>query len=210
MTTTVAIADDHVLFADGVSRALDAVPDIEVLGTASNGRELVELLDEITPDVLLIDLEMPELDGLGALQELGIHPPAIVVTMHENPEQRARAEAAGASGFLSKATPLPDLAAAVRAASQGENLLDPTTLRDLLDKHIEVRLEGGAASLTARERELLSVLAAGASTTDDLAERLFISQKTVKNHLANIYEKLDVNDRTQAAIVAIGLGLVAE
>ena len=210
MTTTVAIADDHVLFADGVSRALDAVPDIEVLGTASNGRELVALLDEITPDVLLIDLEMPELDGLGALKELGIHPPAIVVTMHENPEQRARAEAAGASGFLSKATPLSDLAAAVRAASQGENLLDPTTLRDLLDKHTEVRLEGGAASLTARERELLSVLAAGASTTDDLAERLFISQKTVKNHLANIYEKLDVNDRTQAAIVAIGLGLVAE
>lgn len=210
MTTTVAIADDHVLFADGVSRALAAVPDIEVLGTASNGRELVDLLDSITPDVLLIDLEMPELDGLAALEELGIHPPAIVVTMHENQEQRQRARDAGASGFLSKATPLPDLAAAIRAAALGKILLDPTTLREILDGHQEPQLEGGAATLTARERELLGVLASGVSATDDLAERLFISQKTVKNHLANIYEKLDVNDRTQAAVVAIGLGLVAE
>ncbi len=210
MTTKVAIADDHVLFADGVSRALAAVPDIDVLGTASNGRELVDLLDSITPDVLLIDLEMPELDGLGALQELGIHPPAIVVTMHENAEQRELARKAGATGFLSKATPLPDLAAAVRAASLGENLLDPTTLREVLDRHQDPQLEGGAASLTAREKELLAVLALGVSGTEDLADRLFISQKTVKNHLANIYEKLGVSDRTQAAVEAIRLGLVTE
>ncbi len=210
MTTKVAIADDHVLFADGISRALAAVPDIDVLGTASNGRELVALLDTITPDVLLIDLEMPELDGLEALEELGIHPPAIVVTMHENAEQRERAREAGAIGFLSKSTPLPDLAAAARAAAAGENLLDPTTLREILNERMEPQLEGGAATLTARERELLSVLARGVSATDDLAERLYISQKTVKNHLANIYEKLGVSDRTQAALEAIRLGLVTE
>ena len=210
MTTKVAIADDHVLFADGISRALAAVPDIDVLGTASNGRELVELLETITPDVLLIDLEMPELDGLEALQELGIHPPAIVVTMHEDPEQRERAREAGAIGFLSKATPLPDLAAAARAAAAGENLLDPTTLREILNERMEPQLEGGAATLTARERELMAVLAQGVSATDDLAERLYISQKTVKNHLANIYEKLGVSDRTQAAVEAIRLGLVTE
>ena len=210
MTIRVAIADDHVLFADGISRALAAVPDIDVLGTASNGRELVELLKTITPDVLLIDLEMPELDGLGALAALGSHPPAIVVTMHENAEQRQRAREAGASGFLSKATPLPDLAAAVRATALGLTLLDPTTLREILDEHQEPQLEGGAASLTARERELLGVLAEGVSATEDLADRLFISQKTVKNHLANIYEKLDVSDRTQAAVIAIRLGLTAE
>lgn len=210
MTTKIAIADDHVLFADGVSRALAAVPDIDVLGTAANGRELVELLDGLTPDVLLIDLEMPELDGLAALEALGEHPPAIVVTMHESPEQRDRAREAGAVGFLSKATPLPDLAAAVRAAAGGLNLLDSTTLREILDEHQEPQLEGGAASLTARERELLGVLAAGISATEDIADRLFISQKTVKNHLANIYEKLDVSDRTQAAVIAIRLGLVRE
>jgi len=210
MTIKVAIADDHVLFADGISRALDAVPDIDVLGTASNGRELVALLDSITPDVLLIDLEMPELDGLEALKELGIHPPAIVVTMHEDAEHRERAREAGAVGFLSKATPLPDLAAAARAAAAGENLLDLTTLREILDQRMEPQYEGGAAALTARERELLAVLAQGVSATESLADRLFISQKTVKNHLANIYEKLEVRDRTQAAVEAIRLGLVTE
>ena len=210
MTTKVAIADDHVLFADGVSRALAAVPDIEVLGTANTGRELVELLDHITPDVLLIDLEMPDLDGLAALRELGTHPPAIVVTMHENSEQRERARQAGASGFLGKGTPLPDLAAAIRAVARGETLLDPSMLRGILDKYSETQLEGGAASLTARERELLAVLAEGVSATKGLADRLFISQKTVKNHLANIYEKLDVHDRAQAAVEAIRLGLKVE
>ena len=210
MTIKVAIADDHVLFADGVSRALAAVPDIEVLGTASNGRELVDLLEAVTPDVLVIDLEMPELDGLQALQELGVHPPALIVTMHATQDQRDRAREAGAAGFLSKAIPLPDLAAAIRAAALGKILLDSTTLREILDEHRIPQLEGGAASLTAREKELLSVLAEGVSATDAIAERLFISQKTVKNHLANIYEKLHVNDRTQAAVVAIRLGLGPE
>ena len=210
MTIKIAIADDHVLFADGVSRALAAVPDIEVLGTASNGRELVELLNTMTPDVLVIDLEMPEMDGLAALKELGTHPPAIIVTMHENQEQRDRAREAGASGFLSKATPLPDLAAAIRAAALSKILLDSTTVREILDQHQTPQLEGGAASLTARERELLGVLAEGISSTEDLAKRLFISAKTVKNHLANIYEKLDVSDRTQAALIAVRLGLPAE
>ena len=206
MTIRVVIADDHTLFADGVSNALAAVPDIEVLGTASNGRELVGMLDHLTPDVLLIDLEMPELDGLAALQELESHPPAIIVTMYENQEQRDRARKAGAVGFLSKATPLPDLAAAICAAADGKTLLDLTTFREILDEHQIAQLEGGAAALTARERELLGLLGAGVSATEDLAEQLFISPKTVKNHLANIYEKLDVSDRTQAAVEAIRLG----
>jgi len=209
--TSVVIADDHVLFADGVSQALAAVPDIDVLGTAANGRLLIDLLSELTPDVLLIDLEMPELDGLSALRELeGQHPPAIVVTMHATAERRDAAREAGASGFLSKSTPLPDLAAAIRAAAAGEVILEPATLREVLDGYQDAVLEPGAASLTARERELLAVLAQGVSATDALADQLFISQKTVKNHLANIYEKLGVSDRTQAAVEAIRLGLLAK
>jgi DNA-binding NarL/FixJ family response regulator len=207
--TSVVIADDHVLFADGVSQALAAVPDIDVLGSAANGRELIDLLDGIEPDVLLIDLEMPELDGLAALREMeGRHPPAIVVTMHATAERREAAREAGAAGFLSKSTPLPDLAAAIRAAAAGETILEPATLREILDGYQQVQFEPGAASLTARERELLAVLAQGVSSTEDLADQLFISQKTVKNHLANIYEKLGVSDRTQAAVEAIRLGLV--
>lgn len=207
--TTVCIADDHVLFADGVSQALGAVPDIDVLGTAANGRQLIDLLDDHTPDVLLIDLEMPELNGLEALRELeGRHPPAIVVTMHATDEQREAARTAGAAGFLSKSTPLPDLAAAIRAAAHGETMLESATLRDVLDRYQDAKLEPGAAALTAREKELLTVLSQGISSTEDLADQLFISQKTVKNHLANIYEKLGVSDRTQAAVEAIRLGLV--
>lgn len=208
MTTTVAIADDHALFAEGIGQALSAVPDISVVGTAPNGRVLVELLETATPDVLLLDLEMPELDGLATLQALdGSHPPAIVVTMHATDDQRRRVAEAGAVGFLSKSTPLPDLAAAVRAAAAGHQLLDSTTVREILDEYQQPQLDPGAASLTAREKELLAALAEGTSGTEELAERLFISQKTVKNHLANIYEKLGVNDRTQAAVEAIRLGL---
>lgn len=208
MTTTVAIADDHALFAEGIGQALQAVPDIVVLFTAPNGRALVEHLDSVTPDVLLLDLEMPELNGIETLGALGSsHPPAIMVTMHANDDQRRLAAEAGASGFLSKSTPLPDLAAAVRAAAAGETILDLTTQREILDRFIEPQLEPGPASLTAREKELLAALAEGTSGTEELAERLFISQKTVKNHLANIYEKLGVNDRTQAAVEAIRLGL---
>jgi len=208
MTTTVAIADDHALFAEGIGQALQAVPDISVVLTAPNGRALVEGLENVTPDVLLLDLEMPELDGLETLRTLGAsHPPAIVVTMHASDEQRSLAAAAGACGFLSKSTPLPDLAAAVRAAAAGESLLDVATEREMLDRFFEPQLEPGPASLTAREKELLAELASGNSGTEQLAERLFISQKTVKNHLANIYVKLGVNDRTQAAVEAIRLGL---
>jgi len=208
LTTTVAIADDHALFAEGIGLALQAVPDISVVFTAPNGRALVDSLETVTPDVLLLDLEMPELNGLETLRALGTsHPPAIVVTMHASDEQRRLAAAAGACGFLSKSTPLPDLAAAVRAAAAGKSLLDATTEREILDEFSEPQLEPGPASLTAREKEVLAELAAGISGTEELAERLFISQKTVKNHLANIYEKLDVNDRTQAAVEAIRLGL---
>ncbi len=207
--TSVVIADDHVLFADGVAQALSAVPDIDVMGTAANGLQLLELLEDVTPDVLLLDLEMPEMSGIAALQKLeGRHPPAIVVTMHATADQREAARAAGAAGFLSKSTPLPDLAAAIRAAAAGETILEAATTRDILDRYQAPVLDPGAASLTARERELLAVLAQGVSATEDLAEQLFISQKTVKNHLANIYEKLGVNDRTQAAVEAIRLGLV--
>ena len=144
--TSVVIADDHVLFADGVSRALAAVPDIEVLGTAANGRVLVDMLEDLTPDVLLVDLEMPELDGLGALEELGAgHAPAIVVTMHATAERREAARSVGAAGFLSKSTPLPDLAAAIRAAAAGETILEPATLREILDGYQEAVLDPAPA-----------------------------------------------------------------
>ncbi|MDH3261201.1 MAG: response regulator transcription factor [Acidimicrobiia bacterium] len=205
----VLIADDHTLFAEGVSQALAAIPDLHVAGTASGGMELVEMAKKTRADVLLIDLEMPDLSGFEVLEKLKGSLPAIIVTMHADAHRRSQAVEAGARGFLSKSTPLPELAAAVRAVSAGENLTSlTTTLREILDNYMEPTLDPGAASLTARERELLTLLGEGVSATEELAERLYISPKTVKNHLASIYEKLSISDRTQAAVEAIRLGLV--
>lgn len=203
----IAIADDHRLLLEGLEEALGSLPDLDVVGTASDGNELAQLVTETSPDVLLVDIDMPRLDGLTALKRLEDPPPTIVVTMHIDDEHRRVAQRAGARGFLSKATPLPQLAAAIRAAHAGEDLMDAATADDLLRAHSQPILEAGAAALTKRERELLGVLASGASSTEELAHQLFISQKTVKNHLASIYEKLGVSDRAQAAMEAIKLGL---
>jgi DNA-binding NarL/FixJ family response regulator len=203
----VLIADDHTLMLESLAEALDSIPDIRVVATASDGTELIEQTRRYQPNVLLVDIEMPQLSGIAALREMSGSIPAIIVTMHTGEAERRQAQAAGAVGFLSKATPLPDLAAAVRAAAAGEHLLGEEDIGDILDRHRAPQLDAGAASLTAREREILRLLAQGVSATDELADLLFISQKTVKNHLANIYDKLAVADRAQAAVEAIRLGL---
>ena len=203
----VVIADDHVLVLDGMRQALDALPDISVVGIATSGRELLRVLDQVMPDVLIVDIEMPHGTGIAVLRELGDPPPTLVVTMHSDEDHRRRAHAAGALGFLSKASPLPDLAAAVRAVNDRVNLLSEPDLDAALGPYREARLSPDAESLTPRELELLALLAGGMSRTNDLADELFISQKTVKNHLASIYAKLHVADRAQAAVEAIRLGL---
>lgn len=206
MTIRVALADDHRLLLEGLAQALNGIPDIDVIGTADDGDQLLELVSATNPDVILVDVEMPNTSGIAALGGMEDGPPAIVVTMHTDAEHRAKAAAVGAVGFLSKSTPLPVLAAAIRAAANGESLMNED-LEEILDKHREPVLTAGAAALTPREKELLAVLASGISSTDDLADQLFISQKTVKNHLASIYEKLGITDRAQAAVEAIRLGL---
>lgn len=203
----VLIADDHQLLLEGISQALDVLPDIQVVGTARDGTELVALVDELEPDVLVIDQEMPKLTGIGALKKMAAPPPTIMVTMHADEQHRSKAEAAGAVGFLSKSAPLPTLAAAVRAAESGEVFIQDVGGGAVLDGYQEARLDPGAAALTSRERELLALLTKGVSSTEELAEQLFISQKTVKNHLASIYEKLAISDRAQAAVEAIRLGI---
>lgn len=202
----VVIADDHRLLLEGLREALSSMPDIDVVGTAVDGEELLERVAELAPDVLVVDIDMPKLDGLSALHAMEDPPPSLVVTMHTDERHRTGAQRVGAAAFLSKAAPLPDLAAAIRAANHGEQLFGPD-LDEILDRHRSPVLDAGAAALTARERELLALLASGESSTEQLAYRLFISQKTVKNHLASIYEKLGVADRAQAAVEAIRLGL---
>jgi DNA-binding NarL/FixJ family response regulator len=204
----IVIADDHRLLLEGLAQALDGIPDLKVVGTAADGAEMLAAVAAARPDVILLDIEMPVMGGIAALRQLPDGGPrTIMVTMHTDDEQRLRAEAAGALGFLSKATPLPDLAAAIRAVNAGRNLMTAEDLAATLDDHRQPLLDEGAAALTTREKDLLRLLASGVTTTEDLADQLYISHKTVKNHLANIYEKLAVGDRAQAAVEAIRLGL---
>lgn len=205
----VMIADDHKLFAEGLSQALNSLPDARVVGVVDSGPALEEALDSQPAEVSIVDIEMPGGDGIDTIAAFGRQSKAIVVSMHADDEQRERAVKAGARGFFSKGVPLTTLAAAVRAVADGQNLLDLNDEErdELLETYREAQLDPGAASLTAREREILQLLAAGVSATDELSDRLYISPKTVKNHLASIFQKLAVSDRTQAAIEAIRLGI---
>jgi DNA-binding NarL/FixJ family response regulator len=205
----VMIADDHQLFAEGLSQALDSLPDTRVVGVVNSGPDLEEALRSQPAEVSVVDIEMPGGDGIETIARLGRSSQAIVVSMHASDDQRQRASHAGAVGFFSKGVPLTTLAAAIRAVADGQNLIELSDEErdELLETYREAHLDPGAASLTAREREILQLLAVGVSATDELADRLYISQKTVKNHLASIFQKLAVSDRTQAAIEAIRLGL---
>ena len=205
----VMIADDHQLFADGLTQALNSLPDARVVGVVNSGPSLADALETQPAEVAIVDIEMPGGDGIETISKLGSTCKAIVVSMHAGEDQRKRASTAGAMGFFSKAVPLTTLAAAVRAVADGQSLIDlgDETRDQTLERYLEAELDPGAASLTPREREILQQLAVGISATEELAERLFISQKTVKNHLASIFQKLAVSDRTQAAIEAIRLGI---
>lgn len=205
----VMVADDHQLFADGLSQALDSLPDTRVVGVVNSGPDLRASLETQPAEVAIVDIEMPGGDGIDTISVLGNKTRAIVVSMHADEQQRQRALKAGAVGFFSKGVPLATLAAAVRAVADGQSLieLNDEERDELLESYGEATLDPGAASLTPREREILQLLAVGVSATDELADRLYISQKTVKNHLASIFQKLAVSDRTQAAIEAIRLGI---
>ena len=204
-TIRVVIADDHRLMLDGLAQGLDALPDIEVVGTVESGADLAQAVATRSPSVLLVDVEMPGQSGLSAISQIRELPPTLVVTMHAAEEYGASARDAGAKGFLSKGLPLPELAAAIRAVHDGVDLFEAGD--DALDAYRSPTLAPRAAALTAREREVLRCLVQGISATDDIADELYISQKTVKNHLASIYEKLGVNDRAQAVVEAMKLGL---
>ena len=205
----VMIADDHQLFAEGLSQALNSLPDARVVGVVDSGPALDDAITNQPAEVSIVDIEMPGGDGIDTIEKLGMRSKAIVVSMHADETQRERAAEAGAKGFFSKAVPLTTLAAAVRAVADGQDLmgLSDEDRDEMLETYREAQLDPGAASLTQREREILQLLALGVSATDELADRLYISQKTVKNHLASIFQKLAVSDRTQAAIEAIRLGI---
>ncbi len=204
------LADDHKMLREGLRRSMTE-RGFDVVGEARNGAEAVELAAALRPDVLLMDVTMPELDGVEAARQIKARLPElriVMLTMHADQDVLAEAIRAGANGYLVKDCSTDEIAEAIECVADGETALSPRLAASML---AEVRKGSGSHEqervITKREEEVLQLIADGCSTPE-VAERLFISQKTVKNHLASIYQKLDARDRTQAVLQAVRMGIV--
>ena len=212
MPIRVLLADDHRMLREGLRRSL-ADEGFDVVGEADNGHEAVKLAAELSPDIVLMDVSMPEMDGVEAtrqIRERGDGPRILMLTMHADKDVLADAIRAGASGYLVKDCSTEEVADAIRMAANGETDLSPLLAASMLDEVRRLEApspEDDAHVITKREEEVLQRIADGCSTSEVAAE-LFISQKTVKNHLASIYQKLDARDRTQAVLQAVRMGIV--
>ncbi|MFO8076363.1 MAG: response regulator [Actinomycetota bacterium] len=207
MTVRVLIVDDHPVVRDGLRGMLAAQADLEVLGEAANGHQALAAVAREAPDVVLMDLRMPELDGVEATRRLRDEHPEVgvlVLTTYDDDADILRAVEAGATGYLLKDAPREDLFAAVRAAARGETTLAPSVAAKLM-RGLGREPEGEA--LTAREREVLALVAKG-STNRAIARQLHLSEATVKTHLVHAYAKLGVDDRTAAVTTALQRGLL--
>lgn len=212
----VALADDQVLVRAGFRALLEAEPDIDVVGEASTGEDLLALVQRAPVDVVLMDIRMPGGDGLWATEQIAADPAldgvrVVVVTTFELDEYVARAVRAGASGFLVKDTEPVDLIRAVRVVASGEALLSPGVTKRLLERMATGLRDAPDASrleaLTEREREVLQLVGLGL-TNDEIAERLVLSPLTAKTHVSRIMSKLHARDRVRLVVVAYESGLV--
>jgi DNA-binding NarL/FixJ family response regulator len=203
------IADDHPVVRDGLSGMFAADPGFEVLGEAGDGAEAVRLARALRPDVILMDLRMPEMDGVTAIAELarhGVTARVLVLTTYDTDSHVLPAIEAGATGYLLKDAPRTELLRAVRAAARGEAVLSPSVASRLMGR-VRAPAAGSDGPLSQRELEVLQLVAAG-TTNREAAARLFISEATVKTHLLHIYAKLGVGDRAAAVAEAFNRGLL--
>jgi DNA-binding NarL/FixJ family response regulator len=207
----VLIVDDHTVVRDGLTTMLGREQDFAVVGQARNGLEAVERARALQPDVILMDLRMPELDGVSAMRQIGAEAAAIkfiVLTTYDSDEYIFDAIEAGARGYLLNDASREELFEAVRAVHRGESLIEPGVAAKVLDRFSELsRQAGETAVLSEREVEVLKLLAGGAANKV-IAASLSISESTVKTHVANIFQKLDVNGRTEAVTEALQRGII--
>jgi DNA-binding NarL/FixJ family response regulator len=212
----VAVADDQALVRSGFVVLLRSADDLDVVGEASNGREIVDLVQRERPDVVLMDIRMPEMDGLEATREIvnsGAHSRVLVLTTFDHDEYVYGALRAGASGFLLKDTLPDELLAAVRVIAGGDALIAPSITRRLIEKFAEQTATAaavahpGLATLTDREQEVLAAVARGLSNAE-IADELFMSHATAKTHVSRLLTKLDARDRAQLVVIAYESGVV--
>ncbi len=212
MTIRLLLADDHRMLREGLRRSMSEA-GFDIVGEASDGEEAIRFAQDLEPDVVLMDVTMPNVDGVEATRQIrssGLATRVVMLTMHADQSVLADAIRAGASGYLVKDCSTDEVAAAERMAAAGDTALTPQLAASMLDEVRRLDTSSVAEEdrvVTKREEEVLQRIADGCSTTE-VAEQLFISQKTVKNHLASIYQKLDARDRTQAVLQAVRMGIV--
>ena len=208
----ILIADDHPLFRDGLHGLLDSVPDTEVVGEATDGKEAIALAHNLQPDVILMDLKMPGVNGLEAMREIlntSPHIRILVVSMLEDDDSVFAAMRAGACGYIPKGANQAEMLRAIRAVANGEAIFGPGIAQRLIGFFSASRLSATPRifpELTEREAEVLELIAHG-HTNEEIARQLVLSLKTVRNHVSNIFSKLQVADRAQAVLRAREAGL---
>jgi NarL family two-component system response regulator LiaR len=206
----VLIVDDHEVVRQGLRFVLEQEPGIEVVGECDDGRSAVAAIEELAPDVVLLDLVMPGLDGLGvlrALRDRPVRPAVIVLTSFLAEDRTVEAVRAGALSYLPKTTAVDRVVEAVRAAAEGGSVLDPGVAAVLVQRVRDGADTGPLTTLSRREREVLAALSQGRSNRE-IARRLSLSEETVKTHVSSILAKLGLQDRTQAAIFGLQQGVV--
>ncbi len=211
----ILVADDHTIVREGISLLLQSEPDIEVVGEARNGREAVDKTLQLHPDVVLMDIAMPEINGLDATKRIKAarsEAHVLVLTVHESDEYFFQALQAGASGYVLKGATSAELVAAVRAVHSGGIYLHPSVAEKLVADYLkrdssQTSQRNQYASLTPREREVLILIAEGA-TNQKIASKLVLSTSTVQTHRANIMEKLSLHNRAELIKYAIRQGLI--
>lgn len=206
-TIKVMLVDDHELIREGIKQIIELESDIDVIAQVGDGGEAVNLAREYKPDIILLDINMPEMNGievLKRLRDLGIESKVIMLTIHSDREYILETMKIGAEGYVLKDSDAEGLVRAIRDVNAGKTYIQPSIASLLIENGIKDELNEDLEkinSLTKREYEVLTLIAEGLSNKD-IADRLFISEKTVKNHVSSIFKKIGVNDRIQAAIFA--------